>query len=136
MSSRFRIGSIGLAGIKQTRATRPDHRRKELQAPCASSGRIARPHRRQRITPSDAIARPLNQGNRKLEAKNHTLPDATPAAVFAYLMEEQNLKQTDLVEELGGQSIVSAILNGKRELNTRQVKALATRFKISPAVFL
>jgi antitoxin component HigA of HigAB toxin-antitoxin module len=30
----------------------------------------------------------------------------------------------------------SAILNGKRELNTRQVKALATRFSVSPAVFL
>ena len=70
------------------------------------------------------------------ENKNHILPDATPAAVLAYLMEEHNLKQTDLAEELGGQSIVSAILNGKRELNTRQVKALATRFNVSPAVFL
>ena len=67
---------------------------------------------------------------------NHPLPDAPPAAVLAYLMEEHSLKQTDLAEELGGQSIVSAILNGKRELNTRQVKALATRFSVSPAVFL
>ena len=70
------------------------------------------------------------------ENKNHTLPDATPAAVLAYLMEEHNLKQTDLAEELWGQSIVSAILNGKRQLNTRQVKALATRFNVSPAAFL
>lgn len=70
------------------------------------------------------------------EAKHHTLPEATPAAVLAYLMEEHNFKQTDLAEELGGQSIVSAILNGKRELNTRQVKALAKRFNVSPAVFL
>ena len=70
------------------------------------------------------------------ETKQHTLHEATPAAVLAYLMEEHNLKQTDLAEELGGQSIVSAILNGKRELNTRQIKALATRFKVSPAVFL
>ncbi len=70
------------------------------------------------------------------EATNHDLPDASPAAVLAYLMAEHNLKQTDLAEELGGQSIVSAILNGKRELNTRQVKALATRFNVSPAVFL
>jgi HTH-type transcriptional regulator/antitoxin HigA len=65
-------------------------------------------------------------------ATNH----ATPAAVLAYLMAEHNLKQTDLAEEPGGQSIVSAILNDKRELNTRQVKALATRFNVSPAVFL
>ena len=70
------------------------------------------------------------------EAQHHTLPEATPAAVLAYLMEEHNLKQADLAEELGGQSIVSSILNGKRELNTRQVKALAVRFNVSPAVFL
>jgi HTH-type transcriptional regulator/antitoxin HigA len=70
------------------------------------------------------------------ENKNHTLPDAPPAAVLDYLMEEHNLKQTNLAEDLGGQSIVSAILNGKRELNTRQIKALATRFNVSPAVFL
>jgi HTH-type transcriptional regulator/antitoxin HigA len=70
------------------------------------------------------------------EAKQHALPEATPAAVLAFLMDEHQLKQTDLAEELGGQSIVSAILNGKRELNTRQVKALAKRFNVSPAVFL
>jgi HTH-type transcriptional regulator/antitoxin HigA len=70
------------------------------------------------------------------EAKRQTLPEAAPAKVLAFLMEEHNLKQTDLAEELGGQSIVSAILNGKRELNTRQVKALAARFNVSPAVFL
>lgn len=70
------------------------------------------------------------------EAEHHALPDAPPAAVLAYLMQEQGLRQTDLAEELGGQSIASAILNGKRELNTRQVKALAKRFKVSPAVFL
>lgn len=70
------------------------------------------------------------------EAKRQTMPEATPAQVLAFLMEEHSLKQTDLAEELGGQSIVSAILNGKRELNTRQVKALAARFGVSPAVFL
>lgn len=70
------------------------------------------------------------------EAEHHALPEVAPAAVLAYLMEEHDLKQTDLADELGGQSIVSAILNGKRELNTRQVKALAKRFNVSPAVFL
>lgn len=70
------------------------------------------------------------------EAEHHNLPDATPAEVLQYLMEEHTLKQTDLADELGGQSVVSAILNGKRELNTRQVKALAVSFNVSPAVFL
>ena len=70
------------------------------------------------------------------EEEHHNLPDATPAEVLQYLMEEHELKQMDLAGELGGQSVVSAILNGKRELNTRQVKALAARFNVSPAVFL
>lgn len=70
------------------------------------------------------------------EEEHHNLPDATPAEALHYLMEEHHLTQTDLAEELGGQSVVSAILNGKRELNARQVKALAARFNVSPAVFL
>ena len=70
------------------------------------------------------------------EAEHHALPEATPAATLRYLMEQHGLKQTDLADELGGQSIVSAILNGKRELNARQVKALARRFNVSPVAFL
>jgi HTH-type transcriptional regulator/antitoxin HigA len=36
---------------------------------------------------------------------------------------------------LGSQGVVSEILSGKRELNTRQIAALADRFGVSPAVF-
>lgn len=62
------------------------------------------------------------------EAEHHTLPDAPPAAMLAYLMKEQGLRQTDLAEELGGQSIAPALLKGKHEGNTRRVKAPAKRF--------
>ena len=37
---------------------------------------------------------------------------------------------------LRGRSVVSEILNGKRELNVRQVRILAEKFKVSSAVFL
>ena len=70
------------------------------------------------------------------EAEHHALPDATPAAVLRYLMEEHGLKQVDFADELGGQSIVSAVLRGTRELDARQTKALARRFNVSPALFL
>lgn len=50
-------------------------------------------------------------------------------------MEEYELKQKDL-PELGSQGIVSEILNGKRELNLRQVKALSERFKVPASVFI
>jgi antitoxin component HigA of HigAB toxin-antitoxin module len=34
------------------------------------------------------------------------------------------------------ESVVSLILRGERELNVRQIRALAKRFKVSPQVFL
>jgi HTH-type transcriptional regulator/antitoxin HigA len=58
-----------------------------------------------------------------------------PIGCLKYLMEEHNLKQRDL-KELGSQGVVSEILNGKRKLTIRQVKALSKRFNISPAVFI
>jgi len=69
------------------------------------------------------------------ERQQPTLPEATPLEVLRYLMEEHGLTQTDLAEDLGGQSVVSAILRGKRQLNARHIAALAARFQVSPAVF-
>jgi HTH-type transcriptional regulator/antitoxin HigA len=65
-----------------------------------------------------------------------TIPDAAPSAVLRFLMDQHELTQADLAAELGGQPVVSAILSGRREINVRQARALATRFNVSPAVFL
>jgi len=58
------------------------------------------------------------------------------AEMLAYLMDLQGLTQVDLSKELGGQPVVSKILKGERELNIRQVKALAKRFQVSPGAFI
>ena len=70
------------------------------------------------------------------ENTHHVIQDATPYEVLRFLMEQNGLRQADLAEEIGGQSVVSDILNGKREINARQAKLLATRFCVSPAAFL
>lgn len=70
------------------------------------------------------------------EAREQPLLDAAPGEVLRLLMEQNGLTQSDLRRELGGQPVVSAVLNGKRTINARQAKALAARFKVSPAVFL
>ena len=57
------------------------------------------------------------------------------AEVLEFLMEQHDLKQSDLAKELGSQSIVSEILAGKRKLNNNQIAALSKRFGVSPAVF-
>ena len=50
--------------------------------------------------------------------------------VLEFLMESNGLSQDDLKEELGGQSVVSAILTGRRALNLGQIKSLALRFNV------
>ena len=62
-------------------------------------------------------------------------PEGDPISVLRYFMEENELKQADL-SELGSQGVVSEILNGKRDLNLRQVRALSERFKVPVSVFI
>ena len=62
------------------------------------------------------------------------IPDVPAREVLKYLMQEHGLGQADL-SEIGSQRVVLEILRGKRELNTRQIKALSKRFGVSPAVF-
>ena len=69
------------------------------------------------------------------EEEHHPIPAATGAEVLRFLMDEHGLTQSDL-PEVGSQGVVSEILNGKRELNVRQVRFLAEKFKVSSAVFL
>lgn len=67
---------------------------------------------------------------REYEARAHPWPDeATPAQVLAALMAEHGLTQSQL-PEVGAQSVVSAVLAGKRRLNLRQVQALSRRFAV------
>jgi len=63
------------------------------------------------------------------------IPDVPAGEVLKFLMEEHGLTQADL-SEIGSQGVVSEILRGRRELNTRQIKELSKRFGVSPAVFL
>jgi HTH-type transcriptional regulator/antitoxin HigA len=71
----------------------------------------------------------------RYEDEHHVMPPATGAEALRYLMEEHGLRQSDL-PEVGSQGIVSEILRGKRDLNVRQIRALAQRFHVNAAVFL
>jgi HTH-type transcriptional regulator/antitoxin HigA len=69
------------------------------------------------------------------EEEHYPIPDATGAEVLRFLIDEHGMTQSDL-PEVGSQGVVSEILNGKRELNVRQIRFLAEKFKVSSAVFL
>ena len=69
------------------------------------------------------------------EEEHYPIPDATGTEVLRFLMDEHGLTQSDM-QEVGSQGVISEILNGKRELNVRQIRSLAQRFGVSSAVFV
>ncbi|MFN7923737.1 MAG: hypothetical protein U0Q16_26785 [Bryobacteraceae bacterium] len=60
----------------------------------------------------------------------------TPLALLEHLMEEGGLRQVDLVDCFGSQSVVSAVLAGKRRINSEHARRLSTRFGLPLAMFL
>lgn len=69
------------------------------------------------------------------EKQHYPIPNCSGLDMLLHFMDEYSLSQSDL-PEIGSQGIVSEIINGKRELNIRQIRALAERFKVAPGVFL
>ena len=61
----------------------------------------------------------------------------TPLARLKFLVREHGITTTQLGQLLGsGPGQASLILNGKRELSKANIRTLADRFKVSPALFI
>jgi HTH-type transcriptional regulator / antitoxin HigA len=69
------------------------------------------------------------------EARQFPVPDLPGREVLRFLMQQHGLTQSGL-PEIGSQGVVSEILSGKRELNARQIRALARRFGVGAEAFL
>ena len=52
------------------------------------------------------------------------IPQASPAEVIRFVMEQRGLKQQELVQYIGSKGRVSEILSGKRELTLKMIRAL------------
>jgi HTH-type transcriptional regulator / antitoxin HigA len=63
------------------------------------------------------------------------IPDVTPQQTLKFLMEQHNLKQTDL-RNLVNQSTLSKILRGEREISKALAANLAKYFHTNKEVFL
>jgi len=59
-----------------------------------------------------------------------------PLGLLEHLMEEGSLKQVDLVDCFGSQSVVSAVMAGKRQINSEHARRLSRRFGLPLAMFL
>ena len=69
------------------------------------------------------------------EQTRYPTPEATPADVLRFLMEQHGLKQEDLAD-CAPQSRISDMLNGKRPASKEIAKKLAQRFHVHADLFL
>jgi HTH-type transcriptional regulator/antitoxin HigA len=69
------------------------------------------------------------------EEKHYALPKASPTETIRFLMDQNGLKQKDLIDVFGTPSIVSEVLRGKRDLNKDHITRLSERFHVSPELF-
>lgn len=69
------------------------------------------------------------------EDENFHIPSAEPKEVLRFLMEQNNLKQEDLVS-CAPQSRISDILNGNRSISKEIAKKLSQHFHVHADVFL
>lgn len=69
------------------------------------------------------------------ESEHVFIPQAQPREVLRHLLEVNNLKQKDL-SEIASHTLISDILNGRREISKRLAKALSERFHVDVAAFV
>jgi HTH-type transcriptional regulator/antitoxin HigA len=64
------------------------------------------------------------------EEKHYKIEAPDPISAILFRMEQEGLKQKDLVPILGDKAIVSKVLNGQRKLTTGMIKNLHEQLKI------
>lgn len=70
------------------------------------------------------------------EKKHYPIESPDPIEAIKIRMEEMQLKQIDLVNEIGGKSRVSEILNRKRKLTVEMIRKLTIRLNLSPELLI
>jgi HTH-type transcriptional regulator / antitoxin HigA len=73
----------------------------------------------------------------KFEAEHYPLNNlSTPLSRLTFLMEENNLRQADVVEVFGSKGIASEVFSGKRQISKSHALKLGEFFNLNPALFL
>jgi HTH-type transcriptional regulator / antitoxin HigA len=72
----------------------------------------------------------------RFETEFYQCTASTPHSMLEFLMEQQDITQTDLLPIFASESEVQAILKGDRNLTITQVKVLATRFNVKLTAFV
>lgn len=70
------------------------------------------------------------------EAQHYPIADPDPIEYIKYKMEEQGLLQRDVAQWFGGENRVSEVLNRKRKLTAKMMKALHDNLGLSAEILL
>jgi HTH-type transcriptional regulator/antitoxin HigA len=70
------------------------------------------------------------------EKKHYPIEAPDPIEAIKIRMEEMQLRQIDLINEIGGKSRVSEILNRKRKLTVDMIRKLTARLNLSPELLI
>lgn len=70
------------------------------------------------------------------EQKFYPIEAPDPIEAIKIRMEEMNLKQVDLIQEIGSKGRVSEILNKKRKLTLEMIRKLATKLSLSAELLI
>lgn len=70
--------------------------------------------------------------------QEHYFPgvDSTPQSRLLFLMEQRQLQRADLIELLGSEDAIAAVMSGDREMSTFQARALGAFFHVDPGLFI
>lgn len=72
----------------------------------------------------------------RYEDEHYSMPEVSPNEILKFLMEQNDLKQSDLLHIFGSSGIASEVVNGKRSISKAQAKKLAEHFKVSVELFI
>jgi len=70
------------------------------------------------------------------EDKTFHVEKGEPVEILRFLIEENSLKQKDLLPVFGSEGIISEILKGKRGITAKHAKLLGEFFSVSPELFI
>jgi len=70
------------------------------------------------------------------EKKHYPINAPDPIEAIKIRMQEMHLKQVDLVNEIGGKSRVSEVLNRKRKLTVEMIRKLTNRLSLSADILI
>jgi len=89
----------------------------------------------QRTPEEDVLLELLCQLIERFEEEHYPIPESLPHRVLQFLMEQNDVRQRDLLLIFGSRGQVSAVVQGQRRLTKAQANALGEFFHVSPELF-